>query len=322
MFTSEPNVVRFGRQRSVVQGFAQRTPAIARRAIDVEARLPVEIAQVFTIVGRELPQILGQHPRAPEAGDVDVRVLRDEARVVGTAVHYGHHVVGHGGEQFLRDVVGTARVLKGKVETVAGAQHFVAPAAVFALVRTALAVYIDRDVFRQLLGVPFSPAQRVAVGYEPGDGAVFGRQVESSWTGASATLFTGADRFQQPVRIAADDIGIAAVGHGPVEEIAGEPFESLEARVRRRLVVEEDEPLVRRSAAGQIGHIQVPGVKDDGVALVQQRPVAGRFAVAPAATRLAERLPTYSEIQVFFIEICRPEQNQLRRFGGQTFLYR
>ena len=51
----------------------------------------------------------------------------------------------------------------------------------------------------------------------------------------------------------------------------------------------EDPVLTFNPRARQVGHVDVVGMEDDGVPLVQQQPVSGRLAVGVATTGRFER---------------------------------
>jgi hypothetical protein len=62
---------------------------------------------------------------------------------------------------------------------------------------------------------------------------------------------------------------------------------------------------------GQISDVDIYGVKQDGVALVDQIPVAGRRAIVDWAFGINEGLAAATEPEVFDLEKWRPKQDEL-----------
>ncbi len=73
----------------------------------------------------------------------------------------------------------------------------------------------------------------------------------------------------------------------------------------------EDPALTFKPRARQVGHVDVAGMEDDGVALVQQQPVSGRLAVGVATTGRLERSWPETKIESGAAVVFGPEQDDL-----------
>ncbi len=244
---------------------------------------------------------------------------RSVSGVIRTAVNDGDDVGFQGAVEFLGDVIGAQGIFGSNVELVV-AQELVAvgPLGRIAFQMAASAVSVDRRVLGHFAEVFLPPAQSFAVGIEPGH--QFGLVVQHLGMQKSVEHFTGIGRNftsrQRPgqnfghdgsrfaagaaVRMAGKNVGIATVGHGPVEKMfqrLGEDGQPLPL-AGYRFVVEENVALGGQPVAGQIFDVEIVGVEDEGVALVGQTLVGRRQAVGVVTAGGHERLTTQTETEI------------------------
>ncbi len=116
------------------------------------------------------------------------------------------------------------------------------------------------------------------------------------------------------VRLGTVDVGTSAVRHAPVEIVFDSPGEvnGVVAGQQKRLKQVENVALVFQPLGLQVAQIELASVEDDGVALIQQSPIARHPAIGDFATGLDERLLAHPENYVRSIVISRPVQNSFR----------
>ncbi len=90
------------------------------------------------------------------------------------------------------------------------------------------------------------------------------------------------------------NVGIAAMGHGPVEIIFRGMRENVEPIPLNGndFVIQENVALVSKSMLWQVGWFKVVGMKDDGVTLVDKTLVRGGHAVSVSTASGNKRLST------------------------------
>ncbi len=311
--------VALGRLFRAVELLAQVAPAVGRKADDLPVLFPVKIFRIQSRISVQDVEVLGQGLWRGKIGRVDVGMGRSVSRIIRTAVNDGNDVGFQGAVEFLCDVIGTQGILGGDVEFVV-AQELVAvgPLGRIAFQMPASTVSVDRRVLGHFAEVFLPSAQSVAVGIEPGH--QFGLVAQHLGMQKGVEHFNGIGRnltFRQrpgqnvghdgsqfaaeaAVRMAGKNVGIATVGHGPVEVIFqwfGEDGQPLPL-AGHRFVVEEHVALGGQPVPGQIVDVEIVGVEDEGVALVGQTLVSRRQAVGVATAGGDERLTTQTKTEI------------------------
>lgn len=102
--------------------------------------------------------------------------------------------------------------------------------------------------------------------------------------------------------------------HCPIEEVVDNVREinGAVASQRQRLEQIENVSLVPTSLARQIAQIELTGVKNDGVALIEQISIGRGHAVGDFAAGLDKRLLAKAEYHVGSVVIARPVQDSFR----------
>ena len=154
---------------------AEVTPSVHVGKLNLVVPFPVEITRVQVVGTIEQQQVIGQLFGRCEMSHVDERMRRGELVVIDATQNDGHRVVNQSLKQFLSDVIGAERILKGQIEFVIGSEHLEAKGFVLLTAReiTASAVNVDGDQLTQLVDVFFTLTRRRTMRYEPGDQFIF-----------------------------------------------------------------------------------------------------------------------------------------------------
>ncbi len=237
---------------------------------DGEMRLPPEVLIVFRVVLVEPDEVFGQLAHRFEVHRVDERVRRRETIMRPLQGQYdGHHIEVHHGEELLRHVIETQRVLQRQIKFVLGLHH--APTRGFLRSRTlqiaAIAVNVDADVLFQSLDESVAGRRRATIADKPShhfrlsSRVIFHRllfhgvlqhcrigvQWQLSWWFDPAVWW--------------NDVRVPSVRHGPVEKVTQEV--RVNHSITRRFHAPENVALMRRSLSGQIVFPPTPQMKQN-----------------------------------------------------------
>lgn len=119
----------------------------------------------------------------------------------------------------------------------------------------------------------------------------------------------------QEATVRVEDVRVAPIRHRPVEVMAEDGLlQEAQIGVDRRFQEEENENLMRSPPSGwrQVLDVEVPPVKDDGVAVVQQSSIRRRHAITGCdVVTSGKRLASGSDPEIFRLEEGRPvEKNE------------
>ena len=235
------------------------------------------------IVPVEQSKIFGQLFWALEIGHVDVGTLRGVSRVVGSSVDHRNGAVDQRAVELFRDVERAEIVLGGKIKLVVADDFVSALVRVVRLARQvpALAVNVDGQILGQLFDVVLSLARCRAVADEPGHeiGLIFHGK---NGFGTAEARFVAS--LQRSIVERVVNVGIPSVSHRPVDVVGRNDGKAVVSPLvvhRQCLPIDVDEPLVGESHWRQVADVEVrrSAVKNDGIAMIEPRPIQSRPAV-------------------------------------------